>query len=81
MFNSDPPLDPWITTPPLRCLSQVVQVLALPPARTLVANFGQLAADPRHGWLPSDSLDPWGRGPSFMGYDIEAKTMVRSEPR
>ena len=58
-----------------------MQVLALPPARTLVANFGRLASDVKHGWLPSHSHDPWYRDPSFMGYDIEANAMVRSEPR
>ena len=56
-----------------------MQLLLLPPAWSLVTAFGRTAS--QRSWLPDDNGDPWGRAPSFMGYDIETKAMVRAEPR
>lgn len=60
---------------------QVIQLLIVPPARTLVTNYGRTSSHPDHGWLAADAGDPWGRGPAFMGYDNEARTKLMAEPR
>ena len=53
-------------------LEQWVQLMGLPPARTLVQTFGRRSTDasPSGGFLPASANDPWGRSPSFMGCDL-----------
>jgi hypothetical protein len=70
-----------IRSPPCFPLNQVVQLLVLPSARSLVSKFGETSSDPQHGWLPADAPDPWGRGPAFMGYDNEKRAAILAEPR
>jgi hypothetical protein len=53
----------------------------VPPAKVLVASFGISSSDPKHGWLPADSNDPWGRGPAFMGIDNELHSSLIAETR